>query len=362
MHFCNMRQDTYPENVASFNAVNNRFGISCSGGGTTSRGVHTYDSIISLGNIVHAWQTFSRDKKKNTDVRMFQIHLMDKLYELRSDLKNNVYKHGSYTHFKIDDPKPRDIHKSSVRDRVVHHLLYTALYPYFDRKFIYDSYSCRLGKGTHRALDRFTQFVGKVSRNHTQTCWVLKCDIRKFFASIDHEILKDILSKHIEDKQLRILLENIVDSFHTVSKPTTGLPLGNLTSQLLVNVYMNEFDQYVKHILKVKYYIRYADDFVIVSEDRSYVENLVPVLAEFLEQKLKLTLHPDKLFIKTVASGVDFLGWVHFPKYRVLRGATKRRMLRNIGKDSKKETISSYRGMLSHGNAYNLERLLVEGK
>lgn len=142
----------------------------------------------------------------------------------------------------------------------------------------------------------------------------------------------------------------MIDSFEK------GLPLGNLTSQLLVNIYMNECDQYMKHKLKVKYYIRYADDFVLLSEDKKYLENVLPSISEFLKGTLKLNLHPDKVFIKTLASGVDFLGWVHFPKHRVLRTATKRRMLKNVKKNAKLESISSYLGMLSHGNAYKLKK------
>jgi retron-type reverse transcriptase len=297
-----------------------------------------------------SWQEFLRGKRKRKDVVEFSLRLMDNILALHADLKNKIYKHGEYQAFKINDPKPRDIHKATVRDRLLHHGIYRVLYPYFDKKFIHDSYSCRKWKGTHKALDRFLAFTRKVSKNNTRTCWVLKCDIRKFFANIDHEILKDILKKHIKDENTLWLLRNVIDSFEK------GLPLGNLTSQLLVNIYMNECDQYMKHKLKVKYYIRYADDFVLLSEDKKYLENVLPSISEFLKGTLKLNLHPDKVFIKTLASGVDFLGWVHFPKHRVLRTATKRRMLKNVKKNAKLESISSYLGMLSHGNAYKLKK------
>lgn len=287
-------------------------------------------------------------KRKRPDVILFQARLMDNLLFLRRELLEKTYVHGGYTAFNISDPKPRNIHKATVRDRLLHHLVYQELYGYFDSKFIYDSYSCRLGKGTHRANDRFRIFAGKVSKNNTRTCWVLKCDIRKFFASIDHVILKEILRLHTVDQDILWLLDRTIDSF------PVGLPLGNLTSQLLVNVYMNEFDRYMKKELKVKYYIRYADDFAILSDDKAYLENMLPKISGFLESRLKLRLHPDKVFIKTLASGVDFLGWVHFPRNRVLRSATKRRMFKRLGEDSKSEILSSYKGMLSHGNAYKL--------
>ena len=283
---------------------------------------------------------------------------MDNIFSLHNDLKNKTYKHSEYKAFKINDPKPRDIHKASVRDRLFHHAIYRILYPYFDTKFIYDSYSCRINKGTHKAVDRFRYFSNIVSKNNTKTCWILKCDIRKFFASIDHDILKDILEKYIEDKDILWLISQIVDSFSSSQDLVeVGLPLGNLTSQLLVNIYMNEFDQFVKRELKVKYYIRYADDFVIFRDDKEYLENILEKMKEFLENKLKLNMHPDKVYIKTLASGVDFLGWVNFPNHRVLRTSTKKRMFRNLKENGyKKESTNSYLGMLSHGNGYTLEK------
>ncbi|MFH1608794.1 MAG: reverse transcriptase/maturase family protein, partial [Patescibacteria group bacterium] len=250
--------------------------------------------------------------------------------------------------------KPRDIHKATVRDRLLHHAIYRVLYLYFDNKFVYDSYSCRKNKGTHKAIYRFESFIRKVSKNNTKQCWILKCDIRKFFANIDHDILKSILEKYIQDKSIIWLLNNVIDSFNISGKTKKGLPLGNLTSQLLVNVYMNEFDQFVKRKLKVEYYIRYADDFVVLSEDKKYLEDILERMQEFLENNLKLEMHPDKVFIKTIASGVDFLGWVHFTKHRVLRTSTKRRMFRKLKSNQKPETINSYLGMLRHGNSYKL--------
>ncbi len=277
---------------------------------------------------------------------------------LSCELKNKTYVHQGYTAFRINDPKPRDIHKASVRDRLVHHAIHRVLYPYFDYKFDVSSFSCRKCKGQHKALNRFRDFGRIVSKNNTRTCWVLKCDIRKFFANIDHPALKEILAKHIEDADILWLFGQVVDSFSTKGKQCVGLPLGNLTSQLLVNVYMNEFDQFMKRELKCKYYIRYADDFVILSENKKYIEELLPKIAEFLETKLKLSLHPDKVFIKTLASGVDFLGWIHFSKHRVLRTATKRRMLKNLARNRKPESLASYKGMLSHGNGYKLKKTI----
>lgn len=319
-----------------------------------------YEDIISIKNLFEAWEEFLPGKKNKPDVAEFALNLSKNIYNLHTDLKSFTYKHSSYHAFNISDPKPRNIHKARVRDRLLHHAIYKILYPYFDKLFVFDSYSCRVGKGTHRAIERFKYFSRKVSKNNTKTCWVLKCDIRKFFASIDQNILLNILNKNIEDKEIVWLSERVITSFNS-GKEGTGLPLGNLTSQLLVNIYMNEFDMWIKHTMKEKYYIRYADDFVIFSQDKYYLLELTYKISEFLEEKLKLSLHPDKVFIKTLYSGVDFLGWVHFPRHRVLRTATKKKMFRSIhikrqleDQEKLEATVDSYLGMLSWGNGLKL--------
>lgn len=309
--------------------------------------------VADVNNLLEAWKEFSRGKQGRPDVQEFSFRLTENLFSLSDDILNHTYRHGGYQAFRISDPKPRDIHKASVRDRVLHHALYRALYPFFDRTFIADSFSCRIGKGTHRALRRFGFFGKTVSRNNTRTCWILKCDIKKFFASIDHAVLIGILKSYISDTGLIWLLNEVIESFSSTA-PGVGLPLGNFTSQLLVNVYMNEFDQFMKHQLKAKQYVRYADDFVVMSHDRAWLLNLVPQIEVFLENRLKLKLHPNKVFIKTLASGVDFLGWVHFSDHRVLRTATKRRLLKRLEISPKPEAIHSYLGLLSHGNAGKL--------
>ena len=316
-----------------------------------------------MENLLDAWREFLRGKRQKQDVQEFQADLMHNILSLHQDLVGQTYCHGGYQHFKISDPKPRDIHKASVRDRLLHHALYRQLYPFFDKKFIADSYSCRVGKGTHRAMNRFRTFAYQVSKNHTRTVWILKCDIRKFFASIDHQTLFAILERSIPDQDIRNLLRKVISSFKTWSSDdqvlAKGLPLGNLTSQLLVNIYMNEFDQFVKHTLKAKHYIRYADDFVLLSHDKVWLAETLRYIEVFLREKLKLELHPDKVSIKTFASGVDFLGWVHFIDHRVLRTASKRRMFRRLkeraGQEGEETTKQSYKGMLKHGNTKKLQ-------
>ena len=325
----------------------------CRGGGCSWN--LTYEGIISLDNLLEAWKEFAQGKRSRKDMQQFELRLMSNILSLHKDLIARTYKHSPYEAFNISDPKPRNIHKASVRDRLLHRAIYRILYPFFDRTFIATSFSCRRNKGGHKAINHFRSLAQKVSRNNTRTIWVLKCDIRKFFASIDHERLKKILAQHIKDQDILVLLAGIIDSFSMTQQEGIGLPLGNLTSQLLVNIYMNKFDQFVKHKLKVLHYIRYADDFVFLSTDKKWLEDILLRSSDFLWNDLWLTLHPDKISIRTLASGVDFLGWVHFPDHRVLRTTTKRKMFRTIlANGGKDESVQSYLGLLSHGNGHKL--------
>lgn len=316
----------------------------------------TFEEVISLENLCEAWQEFIRGKRKKKDVQEFQMKLMDEVISLHMDLADGTYKHGAYHEFRINDPKPRVIHKASVRDRLLHHAIHRKLYSYFSKWFISDSFSCQIGKGMHKALDRFRSKAWKASRNHSQTCFVLKCDIRKFFASLDHYVLASLLEEAIEDQKLLSLLYGIIESFHV--KPGKGIPLGNLTSQLFANIYMHSFDVFVKQKLRIKHYIRYADDFVFLSEKRTELENLLPVIQESLSDYLTLELHPDKISLKTVASGMDFLGWVHFPHHRALRTKTRKRMMKRVVQNPTAPTLQSYLGMLGQGDGYQLAQEL----
>lgn len=195
-----------------------------------------------------------------------------------------------------------------MRDRVLYQAVYQILYPLFDKTFIFDSYSSRNGKGTHAGIGRLNVCLQKLSANYTKPVYALKCDIRKFFDSIDHEILLTLLRQKIDCPETMELLKKIVGSFHKI--PGKGLPLGNVTSQLFANIYMNLFDWYVKRKLEVKYYVRYCDDFVILSLCREGLVELLPSLRDFLLTCLKLELHPDKVVIRKFHQGIDFLGAV----------------------------------------------------
>lgn len=172
-----------------------------------------FSQIVSLENLFLGWKEFRRGKRKKQDVQEFEKHFEDRLFQLHYDLKNKTYRHSYYTSFYITDPKLRHIHKACVKDRIVHHAVYRVLYLIFDKTFIFDSYSCRIGKGTHKAVSRLEKFTRKVSKNYTQPCWALKCDIKVFFDSVDHLILFELIKKKIQDHETLNLIWNIISSF-----------------------------------------------------------------------------------------------------------------------------------------------------
>ncbi len=182
-----------------------------------------FDEMTSLKNLFAAWSEFRRGKRGRKDVQAFERHLEDHVLELHDDLVSSRYRHGSYHRFHVFDPKHRVIHKATVRDRLVHHAIYCVLYPIFDRSFIYDSYSCRVSKGTHAAVDRLGDFARRCSRNYSRTCWALKLDIKKFFDSVDHELLLADLKKKIDDPRTMSLLGNIVGGFQASTTDRGGV-------------------------------------------------------------------------------------------------------------------------------------------
>jgi retron-type reverse transcriptase len=222
-----------------------------------------FERIISLENLFYAWQEFSDGKMKKKDVLEFRSRLEDNIFELRQELKSKTYQHSNYIAFSVCDPKLRRIHKAGVKDRVLHHAIFRILYPIFDSSFIFDSYSCRIEKGTHRAVKRLEKFCRKLSQNNSRNIFALKCDIKKFFDSIDQNILLERIKRKIINVDTIWLVEKIIKSF------PRGLPLGNVTSQIFANIYLNELDQFVKHKLREKYYLRYCDDFIILSTDEN---------------------------------------------------------------------------------------------
>lgn len=327
-----------------------------------------FERIVSAENLFSAWDAFKRGKQNKPDVQRFEWRLEENIFQLRRELLNKTYKHGPYIGFYIRDPKRRHIHKASVRDRLLHHAVFSIINPVFEETFISTSFSCRIGYGTHRGVIALGRMAKKIHKNGTSSCFVLKCDIQKFFDSVDHRILLSILGKRIKDKDAMWLIQEIVESYsssHSTLFEAKGLPIGNFTSQLFANVYMNEFDQFIKNTLKTKNYVRYTDDFAIVSENSAYLEELLESIAEFLDRKLTLDLHPTKITIRKFIRGVDFLGYLIFPNHILIRTKTKRRILAKLKRriaeyHSDKinsrifyQSLQSYLGVLSHADAYH---------
>lgn len=329
-----------------------------------------FERIASKETIFIAWEEFRRGKQGRKDVQDFERTLEQNLFRLHRELVAGTYRHQPYSAFTICDPKQRRIHKATVQDRILHHAVFSVLNPIFEPTFIAHSFSCRKGKGTHKAVNALDRMLRSVSRNDTRPCFVLKCDIHQFFASVDHELLIGFLTKRLKDEKTIALLRAITESF-TAKHPAihqAGIPIGNLTSQLFANIYLNKFDQFIKHILKIKHYIRYTDDFVIVADCCKTLEDLLPSIRAFLREHLRLDLHPRKVTIRKYGQGIDFLGYVLLPHHRVLRTKARRRMTRKLTEridrckagelppESVEQSLQSYLGVLSHANCYRLSQ------
>ncbi len=328
------------------------------GGGRDSGNI--FHTIISLSNILSAWKEFSRGKKKKKDVASFEFNFEDHLLGLHEQLSSKTYAHDPYTDFFVCDPKKRHIHKASVRDRVLYQAIYRVLYPVFDRHFIFDVFSSRNQKGLHLGVNRLTRGCRKLSHNWRRPIFALKCDVRKFFDSIDHEILKNQIFQQVKGDNEAWLIESILGSFE--KGPGRGLPLGNVTSQLFANVYLNDFDQFIKHKLKEKYYFRYCDDFIILSVDKLRLENIIFHIRDFLSTTLNLELHPNKIEIRTLRQGIDFLGYVVLPNAMIMRTSTQNRIINKVMSGADKNSLESYLGILSHCRAKKTRDILLKIK
>ena len=286
-----------------------------------------FDEIVSIPNLYRAAYAASRGKRYNDSVAFFNFFMEKELEKLHSDLSTGRYRHGSYEVFKIYEPKERDIAKAPFRDRVVHHAIHDVIEPGIDRTFIFDSYACRVGKGTHVALERAQSFLEARK-------YCLHGDIKKYFPSIDHGILKILLRRHIREPRLVALIDHIIDSAQTSGSSgyCRGLPIGNLTSQFFANLYLHELDFFVKHTLKCGYYMRYMDDLLVFENDRVRLEDVRSRIGEFLKGRLLLDLHPGKSQIFVTARGVKFLGFRFYHDHRRLATQGVRRFRRRLKK------------------------------
>jgi retron-type reverse transcriptase len=337
-----------------------------------------WNAITDFENLVLAARKAQLGKRWRENVLEFNHQLERELILIQSELQQKTYRPGAYKTFKIFEPKPRLISAAPYRDRVVHHALCNIIVPILEQRFIADSYANRRGLGSHRGLRRFTDY------SHSQR-YVLQCDIQKYFASMDHQILKALLRRKLKCFDTLWLLDTIIDASNlqeqtlayfpgdnllTPLERPRGLPLGNLTSQFFANVYLNWFDHYVQKQLGIGRYLRYVDDFALFSDDLGVLKAAKPLLEEYLAG-LRLKLHPGKTRLQETNIGMNFLGFRILPdRLRVLNDNLRkgRRRLRELtddytdGKVSKEEIkqfVQSWFAHLDHGDTWRLRQQML---
>ncbi len=349
--------------------------------------MNLYDLQVLL---FKAYKEARKNKRNTINQLKFEAELETNLLRLANDLWNKTYELSSSICFVSKRPVAREIIAADFRDRVVHHLLYEWIYSIFDRQFIYDSYSCRVGKGTLFGINRAKGFVRAASDDFRKNCYVLRLDISGFFMNINRQILWNQIMeglekthyKNVPDKDLaNFLIQKFVfdeplkharfkgseSDWVTLPKnkslknspPGCGLPIGNLTSQLFGNIYLNSLDHYIKRILKIKSYGRYVDDMVFVHSNKNVLLDVIGEVRNFLSDKLRLTLHPNKIYLQPVSNGFSFLGafilpWRMYPSRRTVGYFRE-----CLTKDGTKEQLQSYHGYFSHFDFYKEERRML---
>ena len=340
-----------------------------------------WQQVVSFDNLLAASYRALRGKRSRPDAAAFFMDLEHNLVHLQDRLASGSYQPETYRTFEIREPKRRLISVAPFGDRVVHHALVRVIEPWFERRFIHHSYACRRGKGQHRCLERFVPWA-RGSR------YVLQCDVRRFFPSIDHEILKQQLARVIKDRRVLDLAERIIDGSNPQDEATVyfagddlftpwirrrGLPIGNLTSQFFANVYLDSLDHFVKERLRIRRYLRYCDDFALMGEDRQALWSARDRLGEHLAA-LRLKLHPRKSRVRRVGEGIEFLGFVVGQRSMRVRRSTVRRMRRRlrrlerslaageIGLDRVRQSLQSSLAHMAHGDTLTLRRALVSSR
>jgi len=364
-----------------------------------------YDKDKILYDLFRAYYAARKNKRNTINSIKFEKNFEHKLFVLHKNIIERKYKPLQSTCFISEKPVKREIFAADFQDRVVHHLLYNYISHIFEKTFINDSYSCRIAKGTHYGIKRIDKFIRSCSNNYTNNAYILKLDIKGYFMGINkillHNKVKDelIKRKNVIDFDLPTVLYLIEKTifneptknciikgkknnwvglpktkslFHT--KSNCGLPIGNLTSQLFGNIYMNELDHFIKRDLKIKYYGRYVDDFILIHNDKNYLQSLIEPIRIFLHSKLKLKLHPKKIYLQHFTKGVKYLGAVIKPHRIYIANRTKGNFYEAIEKqnviarDHKPSTdeqkyflsvMNSYLGIMKHYKSYKLRKKII---
>jgi hypothetical protein len=340
-----------------------------------------FDRVASPEALFAAFFRVRRGKRYRLEADAFFTDLEPEIFRLSRELYDGSYQPGAYRHFYIREPKLRLVSAAPFRDRVLHHAIHAVLEPIFEPRFIFDTYACRVGKGQHRALDRFTYFA----RRHE---WVARFDVRRFFPTICHRLLVDLLARTVTDSQLLDLIRRLVasgagihpasaeldwfpgDGLWTPLESPRGIPIGNLTSQLFANLYLAPFDEYVKRQLRWPAYLRFMDDVVFFAPNRQSLLEVRARTAAFLET-WRLRIHPDKSFIARVGDGAPYLGFKVFPDHRLLLGKSVRRFGRRLRhlqdryctgrlpSARLRQSIVSWIGHARHGDTFHLRDCLL---
>jgi RNA-directed DNA polymerase len=350
------------------------------------------NASIPIEELFQAYINCRRYKRNTTSAIAFEIDYESNLVTLCEEINSGIYQPGRSIAFIVDKPVKREIFAADFRDRVVHHLIISKLNSIFEKEFIHDSYACRVGKGTHFGIQRVNRFIHQCSQNYNRDCYILKLDIKGFFMRINKNILFEKLQTFIHEKYKEQDKDLVIDLCRKVifyeptkkciikggrknwqglpsdkslfySPKNCGLPIGNLTSQVFANFYMNCFDHFIKHDLGIRFYGRYVDDFVLVHSDKEYLRSLIPKIKNFMELNLRLTLHPNKIYFQHYAKGVKYLGAVIKPYRTYIANRTKGNFYQAIQrlnliardhKPTKEEkgnflsSMNSYLGIMKH--------------
>lgn len=329
---------------------------------------HLFEHIVTFENLLSAaHKAFRGNKKYKGRAATFYVHLEQELLRLEQELRSGTYRPGPYRPFVIYEPKQRNIAAVDFRDRVVHHAICNLLEPLLDRGMIFDSYACRKGKGTHAAVKRAQQFA-----RHFQ--YFLKCDIKRYFESLDHEVLKQILARKLKDRALLHLLSLIINHSVPGNEPGKGIPIGALTSQWFANLYLSELDHFLKERLQITGYLRYMDDFLCFGPDKATLREWLLAIRSFVTNRLLVELKEDALRLAPVSQGIPFLGFRVFPGLirldrthlvRFRRKITQREQAYERGEIDEETLIRSVSSMIahiSHANTSNMRKALFWGK
>lgn len=307
-----------------------------------------YKQICSIENLYQADANAQRGKKDQPGIILHNIHKDENIHSLYRMLSSKTYQTSQYTTFTIFEPKERLIFRLPFfPDRITHHAIMNILEPIFVASFTRDTYACIKHRGIHAAADAVKKAL--IDKDGTRYC--LKLDIRKFYPSIDHGVLKNLLRRKFKDTDLLWLLDEIIDSCE-------GLPIGNYLSQYFANFYLSYFDHWIKEKLNVRYYFRYADDIVILSSDKQWLHQLLWNIKVYLKDNLKVDVKDNYQIFPVDDRGIDFVGYVFYHSHVLLRKSIKQDFARAVSRNAPKQTIASYRGWAVHCNSKNLLKKL----